>query len=74
MTSTLITAAMLTALVLPIIILGIQDARAHSWRPTNKHKRFGVDSDYMTAVKGGSKTLAEYHRKALAEGLERKQW
>jgi hypothetical protein len=70
----LITAAMLTAIVLPIIILGIQDARAHSWRPTNKHKRFGVDSDYMTAVKGGSKTLAEYHRKALAEGLERKQW
>ena len=74
MDNMLITAAMLTAIVLPIIILGIQDARAHSWRPTNKHKRFGVDSDYMTAVKGGSKTLAEYHRKALAEGLERKQW
>tara|TARA_R110002020_G_scaffold445198_1_gene657058 strand:+ start:138 stop:239 length:102 start_codon:yes stop_codon:yes gene_type:complete len=32
MTNTLITAAMLTAIVLPIIILGIQDARAHSWR------------------------------------------
>ena len=74
MTSTLITAAMLTAIVLPIIILGIQDARRHSWRPTNKHKRFGVDSDYMAAVKGGSTALAEYHRKALAEGVERRKW
>ena len=79
MDNMLITAAMLTAIVLPIIILGIQDARARSWRPTNKPKRhydakYGVDSDYMAAVKGGSKTLAEYHRKALAEGLERKQW
>ena len=74
MTSTLITAAMLTAIVLPIIILGIQDARRHSWRPTNKHKRFGADSDYMAAVKGGSKTLAEYHRQGLAEGLERRKW
>ena len=38
MTNTLIIAAMLTAIILPIIILGIQDARRHSWRPTNKHK------------------------------------
>ena len=74
MTTTIIIAAMLTAIILPIIILGIQDARAHSWRPTNKHKRFGVDSDYMAAVKGGSKTLAEYHRQGLAEGLERRKW
>ena len=73
-TTTIIIAAMLTAIILPIIILGIQDARRHSWRPTNKHKRFGVDSDYMTAVKGGSKTLAEYHRKGLSEGLERRKW
>ena len=73
-TTTLIIAAMLTAIILPIIILGIQDARRHSWRPTNKHKRFGVDSDYMAAVKGGSKALAEYHRKALAEGVERRKW
>ena len=65
MTDTLIIAAMLTALILPIIILGIQDARRHSWKPTNKHKHFGVDSDYMKAVKGGSKTLAEHHRKNL---------
>ena len=74
MTTTIIIAAMLTAIILPIIILGIQDARRHSWRPTNKHKRFGVDSDYMAAVKGGSKALAEYHRKALAEGVERRTW
>ena len=74
MANTFTIAAMLTALILPIIVLGIQDARRHSWRPTNKHKRFGVDSDYMIAVKGGSKTLAEYHRKALAEGLERRTW
>ena len=65
MTDTLIIAAMLTALILPIIILGIQDARRHSWKPTTKHKHFGVDSDYMAAVKGGSKTLAEHHRKNL---------
>ena len=79
MANTFTIAAMLTALILPIIVLGIQDARRHSWRPTNKPKRhydakYGVDSDYMTAVKGGSKTLAEYHRKALAEGLERRTW
>ena len=74
MTTTIIIAAMLTAIILPIIILGIQDARRHSWRPTNKHKRFGGDSDYMAAVKGGSKALAEYHRKALAEGVERRKW
>ena len=74
MTTTIIIAAMLTAIILPIIILGIQDARRHSWRQTNKHKRFGVDSDYMAAVKGGSKALAEYHRKALAEGVERRKW
>ena len=73
-TTTIIIAAMLTAIILPIIILGIQDARRHSWRPTNKHKRFGVDSDYMAAVKGGSKALAEYHRQGLAEGLERRRW
>ena len=74
MTTTIIIAAMLTAIILPIIILGIQDARRHSWRPTNKHKRFGVDSDYMAAVKGGSNALAEYHRKALAEGVQRRKW
>ena len=73
-TTTIIIAAMLTAIILPIIILGIQDARRHSWRPTNKHKRFGTDSDYMKAVRGGSKTLAEYHRRGLAEGLERRKW
>ena len=72
--NTMIIAAMLTAIILPIIILGIQDARRHSWKPTKKHKRFGTDSDYMTAVKGGSKTLAEYHRKGLSEGLERKRF
>ena len=74
MTTTIIIAAMLTAIILPIIILGIQDARRHSWRPKNRHKRFGVDSDYMKSVKGGSKTLAEYHRKRLAEWQERLKW
>ena len=64
----------LAMIVVPIIILGIQDARRHPWRPTNKHKHFGVDSDYMKAVKGGSKTLAEHHRKTLAEGVERRKW
>ena len=73
MTTTII-AAMLATIIVPIIILGVQDARRHSWRPTNKHKRFGVDSDYMKAVKGGSKTLAEYHRKELAKGLPRLKW
>ena len=73
MTTTII-AAMLAAIIVPIIILGVQDARRHSWRPKNKHKRFGVDSDYMKAVKGGSKTLAEYHRKELAKGLPRLKW
>ena len=73
-TTTIIIAAMLTAIILPIIILGVQDARRHSWKPTNKNKKFGKDSDYMKAVKGGSKTLAEYHRKALAEGVERRMW
>ena len=71
---TLIAAVALAMIVVPIIILGVQDTRRHQWRPTNKHKRFGVDSDYMAAVKGGSKTLAEYHRKALAEGVERRKW
>jgi len=73
MTTTII-AVMLAAIIVPIIILGVQDARRHSWRPKNKHKRFGVDSDYMKAVKGGSKTLAEYHRKELAKGLPRLKW
>ena len=73
MTTTII-AAMLAAIIVPIIILGVQDARRHSWRPKNKHKRFGVDSGYMKAVKGGSKTLAEYHRKELAKGLPRLKW
>ena len=70
----LIAAFALAMIVVPIIILGIQDARRHPWKPTNKHKRFGVDSDYMKAVRGGSKALAEYHRKALADGLERRKW
>ena len=70
----LIAAFALAMIVVPIIIIGIRDARRHPWKPTNKHKRFGVDSDYMKAVKGGSKTLAEYHRKGLAEGLERRKW
>ena len=70
----LIAAFALAMIVVPIIILGIQDARRASWKPTNKHKRFGVDSDYMKAVKGGSKTLAEYHRKELAKGLPRLKW
>ena len=73
-TTTIIIAAMLTAIILPIIILGVQDARRHSWKPTNKHERFGKDSDYMAAVKGGSKTLAEYHRRKLSEGVERRFW
>ena len=62
---------MLAAIIVPIIILGDQGARRHSWRPKNKHRRLGVDSDYMKAVKGGSKTLAEYHRKELGKGLPR---
>ena len=74
MINTLITTAMLAAILIPVIMIGIADARRHSWKPTNKHKRFGVDSDYMAAVKGGSKTLAEYHRKALSEGVERRKW
>ena len=72
--TTTILAVMLAAIIVPIIILGVQDARRHSWRPKNKHKRFGVDSDYMKAVKGGSKTLAEYHRKELWKGLPRLKW
>ncbi len=59
---TTIAAVMVAMIVVPIIILGIQDARHHSWRPKNKHKRFGVDNEYMKAVKGGSKTLEKYNR------------
>jgi len=70
----LIAAFALAMIVVPIIVLGIQDARRHPWKPTNKNKKFGTDSDYMKAVKGGSKTLAEYHRQGLAEGLERRKW
>ena len=70
----LIAAFALAMIVVPIIILCVQDARRHSWKPTNKNKKFGKDSDYMKAVKGGSKTLAAYHRKALAEGVERRMW
>ena len=72
-TDNLIAAFALAMIVVPIIVIGIQDARRHSWEPTNKHKRFGVDSDYMKAVKGGSKTLAEYHRKTLSGGVERRK-
>ena len=65
MINTLITIAMLTAIILPVIMIGIADAKRHPWKPTNKHKHFGVDSDYMKAVKGGSKALAEHHRQTL---------
>jgi len=36
---TTIAAVMVAMIVVPIIILGIQDARHHSWRPKNKDKR-----------------------------------
>ena len=72
---TLIALFALAMIVVPMLLLAVQDfCRFKPFRPTNKHKHFGVDSDYMIAVKGGSKTLAEYHRKALAEGLERRTW
>jgi len=61
MLQTIIVAAMLAAIIFPIIVLGVLDARRHSWRPKNRHKRFGIDSGYMEAIKGGSKTLDEYH-------------
>ena len=65
----------LAMIVVPMLLLGIHDfCRFKPFKPTNKHKRFGVDSDYMKAVRGGSKTLAEYHRRGLAEGLERRDW
>ena len=79
MTTTIIDAlialAALALIVVPILLIAVQDfCRCNPFKPTNKHKRFGVDSDYMAAVKGGSKTLAEYHRKALAEGVARRTW
>jgi hypothetical protein len=73
-TDSLIAVFALAMIVLPIVVLGIQDARQSSCNPTSEPKRFGADSDYMTAVRGGSKALAEYHRKALSEGLERRTW
>ena len=79
MTTTIIDAlialAALALIVVPILLIAVLDfCRFNPFKPTNKHKRFGVDSDYMAAVKGGSKTLAEYPRKALAEGVERRKW
>ena len=65
MAHTLITIAMFTVIIIPVIMIGIADAKRHPWKPTNKHKHFGVDSDYMKAVKGGSKALAEHHRHTL---------
>jgi lipopolysaccharide/colanic/teichoic acid biosynthesis glycosyltransferase len=65
----------LAMIVVPMLLIGIQDfCRFKPFKPINKHKRFGKDSDYMKAVKGGSKALAEYHRQGLAEGLERRKW
>ena len=79
MTTTIIDAlialAALALIVVPMLLIAVQDfCRFNPFKPTNKHKRFGKDSDYMEAVKGGSKALAEYHRKALAEGVERRMW
>ena len=65
----------LAMIVVPMLLIAVHDfCRFSPFKPTNKHKRFGVDSDYMKAVRGGSKALAEYHRKALADGLERRKW
>ena len=65
----------LAMIVVPMLLIAVHDfCRFNPFKPTNKHKRFGVDSDYMKAVRGGSKALAEYHRRALAEGLERREW
>jgi len=71
----LIALAALALIVVPMLLIAVQDfCRFSPFKPTNKNKKFGKDSDYMKAVKGGSKTLAEYHRKALAEGVERRMW
>ena len=66
----IITLAMLATILAPIIMIGVADIKRHpiQWRKDHE------DSDYMKAVKGGSKTLAEYHRKRLAEGQERLKW
>jgi len=61
MTHTLITIAMFTAIILPVIMIGVSDIKRHpiQWRKDHN------DSDYMKAVKGGSKALAEHHRQTL---------
>ena len=61
MINTLITIAMLAAILVPVIMIGVADIKRHpiQWRKDHE------DSDYMKAVKGGSKALAEYHRQTL---------
>tara|TARA_Y100000296_G_C5146522_1_gene244012 strand:- start:495 stop:692 length:198 start_codon:yes stop_codon:yes gene_type:complete len=61
MINTLITIAMLSAIVIPIIMIGVSGIKRHpiQWRKDHE------DSDYMKAVRGGSKALAEYHRQTL---------
>ena len=57
----IITLAMLATILAPIIMIGVADIKRHpiQWRKDHE------DSDYMKAVKGGSKALAEYHRQTL---------
>ena len=61
MINTLITIAMLAAILVPIIMIGVADIKRHpiQWRKDHE------DSDYMKAVKGGSKALAEHDRQTL---------
>tara|TARA_B110001454_G_scaffold185316_1_gene181471 strand:+ start:263 stop:454 length:192 start_codon:yes stop_codon:yes gene_type:complete len=57
----IITIAMFIAIITPVIMIGVSDIKRHpiQWRKDNN------DSDYMKAVKGGSKALAEHHRQTL---------
>ena len=36
MAHTLITIAMFTVIIIPVIMIGIADAKRHPWKPTNK--------------------------------------
>ena len=51
---TTIAAVMVAMIVVPIIILGIQDARHHSWRPKNKDKRTKLFDIYRVTSGAGA--------------------
>jgi hypothetical protein len=57
----IIAIAMFIAIIIPVIMIGTLDIKRHpiQWRKDHE------DSDYMKAVRGGSKALAEHHRQTL---------